>query len=438
MEEHNLIETVCYYGNVKEAILLHNALSRRTKDADDSEDCIHEEDAYINPNEVIRVPTHTKKKDAPPKRSRTINSDDNVLFDSDEATEYATQLSIDEHQQQEKESRTKHRHSGINIQKLVNKEVDEGYKHKKVKLKAKENLMLKTVGSKRKFEDDTYEDDVTSTFSKGKKKKKCKSSSKKSDGKKRKVKDKVRKSIRTRTTPTSLFSAMCILNPDRKKCIRDMGFGSMIGMAIHELPGVLGLYVMKNLDTEKNELLLSDSSILVNSQSVHDILGIPISGRSIESLEPRSHDDPFIREWKSQFGDKSTIWFLCLSLALTIIESASHLVLNQHHALYVAYRMQNILPVKGEAASSSLEFIHRSYEYEENGICLIEEISFKENKWLSDINHPRQRARIPFSQITLLGDQHCKTSCDVLEADNGKTKHRKEIPDDINKCNRFP
>ncbi|GKE34300.1 hypothetical protein Tco_1453622, partial [Tanacetum coccineum] len=252
-------------------------------------------------------PTHTKKKDAPPKRSRTINSDDNVLFDSDEATEYATQLSIDEHQQQEKESRTKHRHSGINIQKLVNKEVDEGYKHKKVKLKAKENLMLKTVGSKRKFEDDTYEDDVTSTFSKGKKKKKCKSSPKKNDGKKRKVKDKVRKSIRTRTTPTSLFSAMCILNPDRKKCIRDMGFGSMIGMAIHEIPGVLGLYVMKNLDTEKNELLLSDSSILVNSQSVHDILGIPISGRSIESLEPRSHDDPFIREWKSQFGNKSKI-----------------------------------------------------------------------------------------------------------------------------------
>ncbi|GJW40414.1 hypothetical protein Tco_0066259, partial [Tanacetum coccineum] len=90
-------------------------------------------------------PTPTKKKAAPPKRSRIINSDDNVLFDSDEATEYATQLSIDEHQQQEKESRTKHRHSGINIQKLVNKEVDEGYKHKKVKLKAKENLMLKTV-----------------------------------------------------------------------------------------------------------------------------------------------------------------------------------------------------------------------------------------------------------------------------------------------------
>ncbi|GJX09430.1 hypothetical protein Tco_0199289 [Tanacetum coccineum] len=94
--------------------------------------------------------------------------------------------------------------------------------------------MLKTVGSKRKFEDDTYEDNVTSTFSKGKKKKKCKSSSKKNDGKKRKVKDKVRKSIRTRTTPTSLFSAMCILNPDRKKCIRDMGFGSMIGMIIYD------------------------------------------------------------------------------------------------------------------------------------------------------------------------------------------------------------
>ncbi|GJT52751.1 ulp1 protease family, C-terminal catalytic domain-containing protein [Tanacetum coccineum] len=308
MEEHNLIETVCYKRRRKS--IAKNPVTKNkivSIVSNDSEDSIHEEDANVNPNEVIRdviksvaetinyedqdvektpvsssdkkrgrprkqsylgnvkdviksvaetinyedqdvektpvsssdkkrgrprkqsylgnvkVPTHTKKKAAPPKRSRTINSDDNVLFDSNEATKYATQLSIDEHQQQEKESRTKHKHSKINIQKLVNKEVDEGYKQKKVKLKAKENLMLKTVGSKRKFEDDTYEDDVTSSFSKGKKKKKCKSSSKKSDGKKRKVKNKVRISIRTRTTPTSLFSAMCILNPDKKKCIRDMG-----------------------------------------------------------------------------------------------------------------------------------------------------------------------------------------------------------------------
>nr|GEY26365.1 protein CTR9 homolog [Tanacetum cinerariifolium] len=71
--------------------------------------------------------------------------------------------------------------------------------------------------------------------------------------------------IRTRTTPTALFNAMAILNVDRQKCLYEMGFGSLIGMAIHKLPGML------------------------------------------ESLESRSPDDPFIKEWFSQFGDKNEV-----------------------------------------------------------------------------------------------------------------------------------
>nr|GEZ38260.1 hypothetical protein [Tanacetum cinerariifolium] len=100
---------------------------------------------------------------------------------------------------------------------------------------------------------------------------------------------------------------MAILNGDRKKCLDEMGFGSMIGMGIHELPGKLGFYVIDNLDTETNVLSLTDNSILVTSQSVHDILGIPMGRCSIESLAPRSPDDPFIKEWLSQFGDKNEV-----------------------------------------------------------------------------------------------------------------------------------
>nr|GEY62153.1 hypothetical protein [Tanacetum cinerariifolium] len=71
--------------------------------------------------------------------------------------------------------------------------------------------------------------------------------------------------IHTRTTPTVLFNAMAILNGDRKKCLHEMGFGSMIGMGIHELSGKL------------------------------------------ESLAPRSPDDPFFKQWFSQFGEKNEV-----------------------------------------------------------------------------------------------------------------------------------
>nr|GEZ62256.1 hypothetical protein [Tanacetum cinerariifolium] len=77
--------------------------------------------------------------------------------------------------------------------------------------------------------------------------------------------------IRTRTTPTALFNAMAILNDDRKKCFHEMGFGSMIGMGIHELLGKLCFYVIDNFDTETNVLSLTDSSILVTSESLNEL-----------------------------------------------------------------------------------------------------------------------------------------------------------------------
>nr|GEU96295.1 hypothetical protein [Tanacetum cinerariifolium] len=116
-----------------------------------------------------------------------------------------------------------------------------------------------------------------------------------------------RKEENTKTTPTTLFNAMAILNGDRKKCLHEMGFGSMLGMEIHELPGKLGFYVIDNLDTETNVLSLTDNSILVTSQSVHDILEIHMGRCSLESLAPRSPDDPFIKVWFSQFREKNEV-----------------------------------------------------------------------------------------------------------------------------------
>nr|GFA00044.1 ulp1 protease family, C-terminal catalytic domain-containing protein [Tanacetum cinerariifolium] len=70
-----------------------------------------------------------------------------------------------------------------------------------------------------------------------------------------------------------------------------------------------GLMIVNHhlLKTKTNGLSLTDNSIVVTSQSVHDILGIPMGGCSLESLEPRSPDDPFIKEWLSQFVDKNEV-----------------------------------------------------------------------------------------------------------------------------------
>nr|GEX96918.1 hypothetical protein [Tanacetum cinerariifolium] len=76
----------------------------------------------------------------------------------------------------------------------------------------------------------------------GSKGKKHKSSSKSKKKKKSKIFDdenNKNSKIRTRKTPTALFNAMAILNDDRKECLHEMAFESMIGMGIHELSGKL-------------------------------------------------------------------------------------------------------------------------------------------------------------------------------------------------------
>ncbi|GJV23004.1 ulp1 protease family, C-terminal catalytic domain-containing protein [Tanacetum coccineum] len=167
-----------------------------------------------------------------------------------------------------------------------------------------ETLLIKRCGCSKKSVR-TNENKSSSVKKRGRPRKSNDEAKKKTISSKRKIKRS--RKTRTRTTPTSLFNAMPILNVDRQKCLHEMGFGSMIGMAIHELSGKIGFYVIDNLDTETNVLSLNDSSILVTSQSVHDILRIPIGGCSIESLAPRSPDDPFIKEWFSQFGEKTEI-----------------------------------------------------------------------------------------------------------------------------------
>ncbi|PWA44085.1 hypothetical protein CTI12_AA519140 [Artemisia annua] len=107
--------------------------------------------------------------------------------------------------------------------------------------------------------------------------------------------------LRTRTAPTALYSAISILNAKREKVLIDMGSGGFIGMKIHDLPGFLGYYVISKFDDEEMKLPTSNGAIEVTEDKVHEILGIPNGGMSIDSLEERNQNDPFIKEWFQQF-----------------------------------------------------------------------------------------------------------------------------------------
>nr|GEY40053.1 hypothetical protein [Tanacetum cinerariifolium] len=89
-----------------------------------------------------------------------------------------------------------------------------------------------TIGSKRKGREYKVEDDDDNE-TKVKRKRNQKNNT-------RKIVDESSSKFEVTTTSSkALFNAMAILNVDRKKCLYEMGFGSLIGMEIHELPGML-------------------------------------------------------------------------------------------------------------------------------------------------------------------------------------------------------
>ncbi|GJT15382.1 hypothetical protein Tco_0874088 [Tanacetum coccineum] len=85
-----------------------------------------------------------KQKDEVPRHSRTITYADNLLEDQGQALDYAILVNQEENQQREMELRSKQRHARIVLEKQVNKEVDKGYKHMKIKIKAQEKLSPKS------------------------------------------------------------------------------------------------------------------------------------------------------------------------------------------------------------------------------------------------------------------------------------------------------
>nr|GEY45169.1 hypothetical protein [Tanacetum cinerariifolium] len=163
--------------------------------------------------------------------------------------------------------------------------------------KSNDESKKQTIGSKRKGRGYKVDDDDDNDGTKRMKKKmdhkeaKHKKNVKISDENKKNIK------IRTRTTPTTLFNAMANLNVDRKKCLHEMGFGSMIGMEIHELPGMLDNDDTTGIDKESDSpdcQMESDSpaSDDDNQKSDFQVLFHKESGNSyLQSMKNKERND---------------------------------------------------------------------------------------------------------------------------------------------------
>ncbi|PWA37056.1 hypothetical protein CTI12_AA594850 [Artemisia annua] len=111
----------------------------------------------------------------------------------------------------------------------------------------------------------------------------------------------VYRTCRTRSSPKPLCDATSNLSNERKRCLKEMRFETMINFPLNELPGSLGFYVLENFHPNSMELRLEKGSIKVTRQKVHDMLGVPMGSRKLDEMEPREWNDEFITRWEQQY-----------------------------------------------------------------------------------------------------------------------------------------
>ncbi|GKE20376.1 hypothetical protein Tco_1431888 [Tanacetum coccineum] len=85
-----------------------------------------------------------------------------------------------------------------------------------------------------------------------------------------------------RATVRQLFEGMHGLSPERKKVIREMGFGDLIEFPIFEIPIKLAFYVVDILNTTNMTLECAMGDIVITSKIVKQVLGLPMGRRKLE------------------------------------------------------------------------------------------------------------------------------------------------------------
>ncbi|GJY78804.1 peptidase C48, SUMO/sentrin/Ubl1 [Tanacetum coccineum] len=119
--------------------------------------------------------------------------------------------------------------------------------------------------------------------------------------------------LKGRATVRPLFEAMRGLTPQRKRVVREIGFGNLIDFPIVEIPTKLAFYVVDILNTRKMMLECPMGDIVITPKTVKEVLGLPMGRRKLEREGQREYNDPFLEEWKDQFKNINKLTIKALS-----------------------------------------------------------------------------------------------------------------------------
>ncbi|CAI9294873.1 unnamed protein product [Lactuca saligna] len=108
--------------------------------------------------------------------------------------------------------------------------------------------------------------------------------------------------LSTHMSPNSLYLAMKSLSKSQREMVRDMGFGSFLGMKIDTLPGKLAYFVVDSFTTGSCSIRVRSGEVAITNETVQAMFGLSNKGLDFNTLDECDKNDPLLEAWKGQYG----------------------------------------------------------------------------------------------------------------------------------------
>ncbi|KAL4587449.1 hypothetical protein LXL04_000320 [Taraxacum kok-saghyz] len=105
-------------------------------------------------------------------------------------------------------------------------------------------------------------------------------------------------------SPSRLCEAVRMMSKEQKNAIKEMGLGSLLGISIDILPGLLNYYLVDKLDAENDRILLEKNVIAITNDGISKIIGLSQDVVDMVTLPVCEKDNRILVQWKSQYPGK--------------------------------------------------------------------------------------------------------------------------------------
>nr|KAJ0219546.1 hypothetical protein LSAT_V11C300140380 [Lactuca sativa] len=110
-------------------------------------------------------------------------------------------------------------------------------------------------------------------------------------------------SLKNRCLPGSLLGVIQGLSREQKDCVKAMGFGSLLGMKMIDVPLKIVYYVLDHFNFESLKVGFDNCEVSADSKFAQKMLGLPSGGSLLSNMDyiSENNEESCMFEWKKQY-----------------------------------------------------------------------------------------------------------------------------------------